>query len=318
MSTALASAPAAAQWAVWSTTARVVVTDPGCLPEARRLVEEHLRAVDRACSRFRVGSEVDHVAHAHGRPVMVSALLAAHLRAALDAARHTDGAVDPTVGAALCALGYDRDIAAVRAAEPARLPAAASVRPAAGWRRVRLEPVGERALVTVPAGTLLDLGATAKALAADRGAEIVSTALGCGVLVSLGGDIATAGPAPTDWQVLVQDSPADPVCIVGLPAGHALATSSTVHRSWTRGGRRHHHLVDPATGAPAPVIWRSVSVAARTCLRANTLSTAALVRPSSALEVLARSAEPARLVAADGSVVLAGGWPSGPGDEGDR
>ena len=45
----------------------------------------------------------------------------------------------------------------------------------------------------MPAGTQLDLGATAKAVAADRCARLVHDALGTGVLVSLGGDIATAG-----------------------------------------------------------------------------------------------------------------------------
>ena len=47
-----------------------------------------------------------------------------------------------------------------------------------------------------PGGVVLDLGATAKALAADRAARArVAAATGCGVLVNLGGDIADRGPA---------------------------------------------------------------------------------------------------------------------------
>ena len=61
-----------------------------------------------------------------------------------------------------------------------------------GWREVHLEG----RLLTMPEGVQLDLGATAKAWAADRSAARIAERLGCGVLVSLGGDIAVAGPPP--------------------------------------------------------------------------------------------------------------------------
>jgi thiamine biosynthesis lipoprotein len=163
--------------------------------------------------------------------------------------------------------------------------------------------------LTVPTGVLLDLGATAKAVTADRAAARVTAELGAGVLVALGGDIATAGPGPDGgWRVLVQDRPGDPQCIVRLPAGAALATSSTVARTWGRPGELLHHILDPRTGRPAPRVWRTVSVAAFTCLRASTLSTAAVVRGHAAPDVL--SGVPARLVTADLDVLLLGGWPA--------
>ena len=75
---------------------------------------------------------------------------------------------------------------------------------------------------------MLDLGATAKAIAADRCAARVTETTGSGVLVNLGGDIATAGPAPEGgWQVLVSDGDDEPAVAVALPSGAALATSST-------------------------------------------------------------------------------------------
>jgi thiamine biosynthesis lipoprotein len=153
---------------------------------------------------------------------------------------------------------------------------------------------------------LLDLGATAKAEAADRAAAKVAERLGVGVLVALGGDIATAGMAPArGWEVLVQDRPGDPACTVRLPAGAALATSSTVARSW---GEALHHIVDPRTGRPAAPVWRTVSVAAYSCRRANTLSTAAIVHGHGALDVLGRA--PSRLVTPDLDVLRLGGWPA--------
>src|SRR5205823_337463 len=227
-----------AQWPVWGTTARVVVTDPTALPAARGLVEAELAAVDAACSRFRPDSELRRAGTAGGRPVRVSPLLAELVAAALAAAADTGGAVDPTVGSALSTLGYDRDFAALPADAPAiRL----SVRPAQGWRQVGLD--GRR--LTVPDGVTLDFGATAKAFTADRCAALVASRCGVGVLVSLGGDIATAGNAPDGgWRVLVRDRPDDPQCTVAIPAGAALATSSTTSRRWSRGGVSFHHILD--------------------------------------------------------------------------
>ena len=294
-----------AQWPAWSTTVRVVVTDPSALPPAREIVQRQLAAVDLAASRFRGDSEVRALAAAGGRPAPVSRLLADLVRAALSAAEHTDGDVDPTLGADLDALGYDRDIALVRARTDRPVALRAARRPS--WRDV----VVEGDTVTVPAGVVLDLGATAKAVTADRCAALVAEQLGVGVLVSLGGDIATAGPAPEGgaWQVLVHDRDEDPAVTVSLPAGGALATSSTASRTWRSGELRLHHVLDPRTGLPAPVVWSSVSVAAWTCLQANALSTAALVRGERAVGWLAGLGAPARFLRPDGRTVVVGAWP---------
>ncbi|MEU4164303.1 FAD:protein FMN transferase [Actinoplanes sp. NPDC026670] len=290
-----------AQWEVWGTVARLVVTDPAQRDRAAGLLRAELAAVDAACSRFRPDSEIRDVCRGGGRPIVVSSLLAELVGAALDAARQTGGAVDPTIGAALCALGYDRDFAQLAGRV---VGTGVRVFPAPDWRSVRL--VGRE--LTVPHGVLLDLGATAKAVAADRAAARIAELLGTGVLVALGGDIATAGPAPDGgWQVLVQDRPGDPACTIRLPAGAALATSSTAGRTWGRPGELLHHIVDPATGRPAPRVWRTVSVAAFSCLRANTLSTAAIVRGHDAPALL--GGVPSRLVSPSFQVVELGGWP---------
>ncbi len=295
--------PDTAQWTVWSTTARVVVTDPGAVAEARRVVEAELAEVDAACSRFRPDSELRTASRRRG-PVEVSPRLAELVGAALEAAGGTDGDVDPTIGAALCALGYDADFA--EAGTRPGTGATVRIFPSAGWRDVRLRG----RWLTVPAGVVLDLGATAKAWAADRCAALVAAGLGVGVLVGLGGDIATSGPAPEGgWRVLVQDGADQPGTTVTLPAGAALATSSTISRRWRHAGEMVHHILDPRTGRPAQPVWRTASVAAFTCVRANALSTAALVRGTAALPWLSGLGAPARLVAADGTVATTGEWP---------
>lgn len=291
-----------AAFPVIGTTAVLMVTDPRALPEAQRLLRTDLDALDRACSRFRADSEVRRLPA--GRPAAVSPLLRDALCAALWTAEATGGLVDPTVGEAVARLGYDRDFAEV----PADGPPAPSGVPAPGWWRVRI--ADDR--VVVPRGVCLDLGASAKAFAADRAAGRIAAACGCGVLVSLGGDLAVAGPAPDGgWLVGIGDDhrrvdAGDPV--VGIDSG-GLATSTVACRTWRRGGRVLHHIVDPRTGEVPEPLWRTVSVAAASCLAANAASTAAIVLGAGAAQWLAARRLPARLVGVDGQVSTVAGWP---------
>jgi thiamine biosynthesis lipoprotein len=294
-----------ADWTLWSTTARVVVTDPDVLPAAVRLIRAELALIEAACSRFHADSELSLLnARATQGPLTttVSPLLAALLRVALHAAERTDGDLDPTLGAALVGLGYDRDYLLIGPDD--RPP----VRPQPiDWRAIRL--VDDR--LSVPEGTVLDLDATANAAAADHCAQLTHRQFDVGVLIALGGDIATAGPAPEGgWRIDVQDRDEDPAEAVRLPAGAALATSSTQRRVWRRGGRRMHHVLDPRTGLPVPPVWRSASVVAGNCVAANTLSTAALIRGRSATRWLRRVGAPAWLVDAAGATHALNGWPA--------
>ncbi len=264
--------------------------------------------MDAACSRFRADSEI--MTLEAGRPARVSPLLAEAIAVALRAARLTDGDVDPTVGAAMSAVGYDRDFDHIKPNGP---PLALTVKKVPGWREVRLD--GQT--LTMPAGVQLDLGATAKAWAADRSAARAARKLGCGVLVSLGGDIAVAGPAPPGgWRIRVQDvtgapeePPAGPYALIAIRDG-GLATSSTAARRWQRGGDVLHHILDPRTSLPAEPVWRTVSVAAGSCADANAASTAAVIRGRGALGWLAGLGLPSRLVDATGVVFTVAGWPS--------
>ena len=299
----------------------LLVTDPAQLPRARALVDAELDAVEMAASRFRTDSEISLLASANGTPRPVSGVLADLIAAALGAAEVTDGDVDPTVGCAIVELGYDRSFAGAgaghsfaaggaghsSAATGAAAPRIASVAVPIDWTAVEFDGRSVR----MPAGTLLDLGATAKAVAADRCAQLVHRETRSGVLVNLGGDIATAGPAPEGgWRVLVQDRDDDPASHVIIGTDTGLATSSTRRRRWWHAGDAHHHILDPRTGASAEPVWRSVSVVADSCLAANTVSTAAVVRGRRAPAWIASLGVPARLVDAGGRESTIGGWPT--------
>jgi FAD:protein FMN transferase len=243
-----------------------------------------------------------------GRRQAVSPLLAEALAVALRVAAATDGDVDPTCGHSLVRLGYDRDFLQLTSRRWAPADYARPV-PAGGWQRVDLDQ--DALTVRVPRGVQLDLGATAKALAADRAASAIFAATGAGALVNLGGDIAVAGSPPAGgWriQIVADEDGVGPRPAVAIQAG-GLATSSKGSRTWRRGRQELHHIIDPRTGRPADSCWVAATVAAATCVDANAASTAAIVRSAAAPRWLAELRLPARLVRADGTVITMGGWP---------
>jgi thiamine biosynthesis lipoprotein len=288
----------------------VVVTEPAALALAVTITKATIAAVDDACSRFRSDSELSRLAGRLPEGAEVSPVLQELIRGALDAARWTDGDVDPTLGNDLRRLGYDQDIARMRKQDVGKvdIEVLRTSERSIGWRRIQLDG----STLTVPEGFALDLGATAKAITADRAASKVAATLGCGVLVSIGGDIATSGASPFDWEIVVQDTPQDAAQQVSLQSGFSMATSSTQKRRWVSGGQPRHHILDPRFGVPAETVWRTASVAAETCLQANAFSTASIVRGRTAPAWLRASEISARLVGQDGRIVTTGSWPEDP------
>lgn len=240
-----------------------------------------------AFSRFLGDSELSRVNASPEAGLVVSPLFARALRIALDAAAETDGLVDPTLGAALEAAGYDDDFAL--------LPADGPLGPAAPSRLGELRLDGT--ILRRPPGLVLDLNGVVKALAVD---EAVAALPGDG-FVSAGGDLAARGPVD-----------------VGLPSGGAvrlvrggLATSGVSSRVWRRGDAVQHHLVDPRTGRPSSSPWREVSVAGATCLASDVAAKAAFLLGPDGPDWLDWRGLPGRFVGRDGAVHANQAWRAG-------
>jgi thiamine biosynthesis lipoprotein len=299
--------PESVSFGALGTTA--VVSAASHVDRAAAEVRTELAEIDRACSRFRDDSDLSRVNAAPGTWIRISPLLVTAIEVALRAAELTDGMVDPTLGGVMIRLGYDRDFGELPFdGEP--------VTPSSTWTWTRdwrdVEVRHDSSEVRIPPGVSLDLGSTAKALAADRAASRAAGTVGAPVLVSLGGDVAVAGDAPDGgWPIGIADhhaSSPERGETVAIASG-GLASSSTTARRWTRGGVTFHHLIDPRTGAPASEVWRTASVCAGTCVDANTASTASIVLGEDALGWLARQELPARLVRRSGVVERVAGWP---------
>ena len=287
-----------------------MVQDPRRADRAERILRAELVAMDEACSRFRPDSELQMVHAQAGRTVGVSPLLFEALDVACSVAERTHGAVDPTVGNAIATLGYDCDLAQVCDRPP--VPPEA-LGPVAGFMHVQLDR--RRRTVRIPRGVRLDLGSSAKALVADRAAARIAGALGSGVLVNIGGDVAVAGLAPpAGWPVGIaveSSTPVDEVDQVVSVHRGGLASSSTSVRTWTAGSRTctTSSILVPGTASrptgawcrrPVPAAWRPTRV-----------TTASLIWGERALHLLARFDQAVRLVRHDGHTFFVGGWPEG-------
>ena len=218
-------------------------------------IQELFEQWDATFSRFHPDSELNRI-NADPSPVaLLSRTFAYALRETLAAAVTTNGLVDPTLGAALEAAGYDRDFDLLHDDDdcPPGPPSPGR------WRSLRL---GGR-LLSRPPGLVLDLNGVVKSLALDTALELIDG----DALVAAGGDIATRGGA--DIGLSGDDA-------LRLVAG-GIATSGSTKRRWRRGGDWQHHLLDPRTGRPAESRWDEVTVAASTCLAADVAAKAAFL-----------------------------------------
>lgn len=219
------------------------------------VIERLFAERDRRFSRFREDSELNRV-NGSAVPILVSEEFASALDVALEAAAASDGLVDPTLGAAVVAAGYDRDFADLDdRADPRPSKRASPGR----WWSVRL--TGR--LLTRPHGVQLDLNGIVKALAVD---EALACIAGPG-FVSAGGDLATRGPV----NVAVPGGDVVQVLEGGV------ATSGTVRRRWPCGGAEQHHLIDPRTGLPSRSPWTQLTVVGASCLAADVCAKAAFL-----------------------------------------
>ncbi len=280
------------------TTVRVVVTRPDALPGVAALTRSALDALDVAASRFRSDSELSRANAVAGTPARVGPVLRDATQACLHMAEATGGLVDPTVGGAVTAAGYDRPFVDIDPTEPRT--AGHPRRAEHDWRDVALVPDEHGAWLTVPPGTLLDLGAIAKSWLADSLAGVAVSLGAGGALVDLGGDVAVSGQPPDGGWVIGLPPGADGQRMVTIRAG-GVATSAQDVRCWTTTDGSAHHIIDPRTTRPAESPWRLVTVHAGTAVEANAASTAALILGTDAPTWLEARGLSARLVPMDGT-----------------
>jgi thiamine biosynthesis lipoprotein len=249
----------------------------------RRLLDWHERF-----SRFRPGSELSRLNADARAEVPVSPTMARLVAAVVAAAEQSGGLVDGTLLREIESAGYTGDRGAplppalVLRLAPARRPAGPN--PAARWREIAL--VADATRVRRPPGLALDSGGLAKGLFADLLAE--ELAPHASFAVNCAGDLRVGGATGEPRTVHVESPFGGAPLHTYALAGAGVATSGIARRSWLGADLRPaHHLLDPATGAPAFTGVVQATAVAPTALEAELRAKAALLAgPAAAAEWL--------------------------------
>jgi thiamine biosynthesis lipoprotein len=261
-------------WRAMGTEAHVVVV-ADTTERADQLTKEAQRRIadlEARWSRFLPTSELSRLNGNPNRPTVVSQETFLAISTAVDGWQLTGGRYDPTTLRALMAAGYDRTFGEVapQSEDPTEKPG-----PAPGCGSIVL--MASANAVVLPPGVTLDLGGVGKGLAADLVVTELLQQGALGACVNLGGDVRVKGRPPDGaWRVGVEDPWEDGVLLLQIAlADGAVVTTTPLTRRWTRAGRPLHHLIDPATGAPAVTDVASVTVVAAEAWRAEVFAKAA-------------------------------------------
>lgn len=268
----------------------------------------HLLRLERRWSRFLPGSDISRINRAAGEAVAVDDSTIQLVEHLVHAYRATSGAFDPTLLPALVALGYE-----VSWDDPShRTSLPGGVRAGCDIDQVRVDR--RQGVVWLAPGVTLDAGGLGKGLAADMVVERLLDHGALGALVSVGGDLRVGGRPPSGpgWLLAIADpfsgDGAGEVARVHVTAG-AIATSSTLRRTWSSGGSPRHHLLDPAGKLPVDTGIAAVSVVAGTAAWAEAWTKAVMVHGvEPGLARLDELGLAGLAVTLDGSVVTSSRW----------
>lgn len=196
------------------------------------------------------------------------------LTSTMDVWASTGGALDPGVYPLSKAWGFiDGDY---RVPSQEEIDALLAVKDTAG---IRWD--GEACAATVPEGTSISFGASAKGYTAQAVCELLSDMGVEHAVISLGGNVQTLGDQKPDgsaWKVAVVD-PLDPEAYAAvLELGQAaVVTSGGYQRYFTEDGVTYIHILDPVTGYPVDNGLLSVTVVTEDGTLADALSTSLFV-----------------------------------------
>lgn len=262
----------------WSVTLdRPSATTCGAL---RQELAAAVQQVDAQMSPWRSGSDLARLNRAAMDAwVDLPSEMFAVLSRALEIARLSAGAFDPTVGALVDAWGFG---AARAQPDPTAIQAARAAHPSPRHAQFELDGTGRRARKHAP--MRLDLCGIAKGYAVDRMAEVLERHGVRHALVSLDGELRAVGAqaSGSSWPVALESPEPGRRAARGVIELQdlAIATSGDYRRFWQVGPARVAHTMDPRRATPLVNDVASVTVLARDCMDADAWATALLVAGS--------------------------------------
>lgn len=185
----------------------------------------------------------------------------------------TDGRFDPAVGTLTRLWGFSSDDSV-----PTAPPDPAAIAATVAALRPVTDLLGPDGRISGAGGTLIDLGGFAKGVAVDEAIALLRARGVSDAIVNAGGDLRAYGRAGNrPWRIGIRHPRGDGI-IAGLEidGDESVFTSGDYERFFELAGRRYHHILDPATGYPAPGI-RSVTVLNTDAALADAAATALFV-----------------------------------------
>jgi thiamine biosynthesis lipoprotein len=278
---ALACTPEASQkvlardWTLMGTSVSLQIYDSedfSLLERSRELIE----GIEAKMTNWDEGSEVMEINRMAGlSPVPVSPETLAVIKAAMEIARLSNGAFDPTIGPVVDLWGITTENP--RVPEDQELASALSL---VDWRDVEID--GGTVFLPEP-GMVLDLGAIAKGYAADQLAEFLVTEGVSSAILNFGGNVYVLGEKPDGslWRVGIQDPEKirNQTIAVAEVGQTSMVTSGTYERFFVdeASGKTYHHIIDPENGFPVDNGLLSVTIISGNSMNADGLSTACFV-----------------------------------------
>ena len=237
---------------------------------------------ERTLSRTRPDSDI---ARAHAQapdPVPVAAETAELVELAQGYCARSQGRFDVTMGTVTQLWNFHTGTVPSARALAEKLPHV-------GWRHVHVDRAASSLAIDDPE-TVLDLGGVAKGYIADDLARILRARGQERFVLNLGGNVLVGGGQPANpaahpprragapWRIGVVN-PFDPAhhrVLVDIANG-SVVTSGAFERSFARGGRVYHHILDVRTGMPAQTDVASATIVAKRSLDCDGYSTTAFM-----------------------------------------
>lgn len=241
---------------------------------AQSALDESTELIETAESLWSVtdqASEIHQANHSGGQPVSVSEETAALISFALEMAKQTNGALDPTIYPVLMAWGFTTNSKQVPSQQQID-----TLLEQVDYTKIQLEGT----TLTVPEGMQLDLGAVGKGYTADLVAEVLRKHGITSALISLGGNIHAIGSKPdgSDWRIGIR-APWESGNLGILKISDAAVVTSGGYENYFEddAGNVYWHILNPATGYPADSGVQSMLIVGPEGKRCDALSTALFV-----------------------------------------
>lgn len=232
-----------------------------------------IEEVDKLANPYDMSSEISRINQAAGvSPVQVSDLTFGLINEALQIARATGGAFDPTVGPLVNLWNIGNGDHLPTKEEISRQLDLID------FDKVRMD-FNSKQIMLEREGMSLNLGGVAKGYAVRNAVKSLKDSGVSSALVSAGGNVYAIGTRPDGkpWRIAIKH-PRNLETVLGYLElkDRAMDTSGDYYRYFEKDGVRYHHLLDPHTGYPARGLV-SATIVSDDPVEADSLATAVFI-----------------------------------------